>query len=125
MPAFVARSYSADTEHLSKMVSMAIQHKGFALIDILQPCVTYNHVNTYQFYQSRVYKLEDDKTYDPTDREAAFKKSLEWGDKIPIGLFYKSDRPDFQERLKMTNEVPLVKQNLDPAKFEPLLEEFM
>ena len=48
---FVARSYSADTEHLSKMIKMAIQHKGFALIDILQPCVTYNHVNTYQFYQ--------------------------------------------------------------------------
>ena len=62
---FVARSYSADTEHLSKMISQAIQHKGFALVDIFQPCVTYNHVNTYQFYQTHLYKLEDDKNYDP------------------------------------------------------------
>jgi 2-oxoglutarate ferredoxin oxidoreductase subunit beta len=123
--AFVARSYSADTEHLSKMVSMAIQHKGFALVDILQPCVTYNHVNTYQFYQSRVYKLEDDKSYDPTDRVVAFRKSLEWGDKIPIGLFYKNDRPAFDERLEIAKEIPLVKQKLDPTKFDKLLEEFM
>jgi 2-oxoglutarate/2-oxoacid ferredoxin oxidoreductase subunit beta len=122
---FVARSYSADTEHLSRMVSQAIQHKGFALIDILQPCVSYNHVNTYQFYQSRLYKLEDDKNYDPADRIAAFKKTLEWGDKIPIGLFYKCDRPEFEERLQIAKDVPLVKQKLDPLKFEKLLEEFM
>lgn len=122
---FVARSYSADTDHLSQTVSQAIQHKGFALIDILQPCVTYNHVNTYQFYQSRLYKLEDDKNYDPTDRVAAFKKTLEWGEKIPIGIFYKCNRPAFEERLQIARDVPLVKQKLDPLKFEKLLEEFI
>lgn len=121
---FVARSYSADTDHLSKMISMGIQHKGFALIDIFQPCVTYNRVNTYQFYQTHLYKLEDTQ-YDPTDRVAAFKKALEWGEKIPIGLFYKCDRPLFEENLAATSGEPLVKQPIDPMRFEGLLEEFM
>jgi 2-oxoglutarate/2-oxoacid ferredoxin oxidoreductase subunit beta len=122
---FVARSYSADTDHLTKMIKMGIQHKGFALIDIFQPCVTFNHVNTYQFYQSHLYKLEDDQSYDPTDRVAAFKKALEWGEKIPIGLFYKIDRPVLEENLPVARDVPLVKQKLDPLKIEPLLDEFM
>ena len=122
---FVARSYSADTEHLSNIISQAIRHKGFALVDILQPCVTYNHVNTYQFYQDHLYKLEDDKSYDPADRVAAFKKSLEWGEKIPIGLFYKCERPEFVERLQVSKDVPLVKHELDPMKVEKLLDEFI
>ncbi len=121
---FVARSFSADTDHLAMIIKMAIQHKGFALVDIFQPCVSYNHVNTYQFYQTHLYKLEDDKSYDPTDRIAAFKKALEWGDKIPIGLFYKCDRPVFEESLPATKGVPLVKQKLDPLQFGDLLEEF-
>jgi 2-oxoglutarate ferredoxin oxidoreductase subunit beta len=121
---FVARSFSADTEHLSKMIVMAIQHKGFALVDIFQPCVTYNHVNTYQFYQTHLYKLEDDKSYNMTDRVGAFKKALEWGDKIPIGLFYRVERPVFEETLEASKGVPLVKQKIDPLIFEKLLDEF-
>jgi 2-oxoglutarate ferredoxin oxidoreductase subunit beta len=121
---FVARSYSADTEHLSGMIKKAIQHQGFSLIDIFQPCVTFNHTNTYQFYQTHLYKLEDDKSYDPTDRVAAFKKTLERGDKIPIGLFYQVDRSVFEEKLAAASGVPLVNQKLDPLKFEKLLDEF-
>lgn len=121
---FVARSYSADTDHLSKMIGMAIQHKGFALIDIFQPCVTYNHVNTYQFYQTHLYKLEDDAGYNPGDRTAAFKKATEREEKIPIGLFYKVDRPVFEETFEANKKMPLIKQKLDPLKFEKLLDEF-
>ena len=122
---FVARSYSADTEHLSHIIAQAIRHKGFVLIDIFQPCVTYNHVNTYQFYQTHLYKLEEDKNYDPTDRVAAFRKALEWGEKIPIGIFYKIDRPIFEEKLTAAAGVPLVKQKLDPLQLESLLDEFV
>jgi len=121
---FVARSYSADTEHLSNIIKKALQHKGFSLVDIFQPCVTYNHINTYQFYQTHLYKLEDDKSYDPSNRVAAFQKALEWGDKIPIGLFYQVDRPVFEENLKAASGVPLVKQKLDPMAFEKMLDEF-
>jgi len=121
---FVARSYSADTEHLSNIIKKALQHKGFSLVDIFQPCVTYNYINTYQFYQTHLYKLEDDKSYDPSNRVAAFQKALEWGDKIPIGLFYQVDRPVFEENLKAASGVPLVKQKLDPMAFEKMLDEF-
>jgi 2-oxoglutarate/2-oxoacid ferredoxin oxidoreductase subunit beta len=121
---FVARSYAADTEHLSGMIAQAIRHKGFAFIDIFQPCVTFNHVNTYQFYQNHLYKLENDKSYDPSDRVAAFKKSLEGGDKLPIGLFYQCNRPVFEEELPATRGEALVKQNLDTGQIAALLEEF-
>ena len=72
-----------------------------------------------------LYKLEDDKNYDPTDRVAAFKKTLEWGEKIPIGVFYKCERPEFGERLQVAKDLPLVKQSLDPMKFDKVLDEFM
>ncbi len=122
---FVARSFAGDPDHLAKMLAMAIQHKGFALIDVLQPCVTFNHVNTFQWYQQRVYKLENESGYDPGNRIVAFAKSLEWGDRIPIGLIYKTDRPVYEEQLPALKEMPLVKQKLDPLQFESLLDEFI
>lgn len=122
---FVARSYSADTEHLSRTISMAIEHKGFAFVDILQPCVSFNHINTYEYYKSRVYKLEDDNSYDFTDKTSAFKKSLEWGNKIPIGVFYKHERPLFHGGLPSSETIPLAKQGLNPLSIEPLLDEFI
>jgi 2-oxoglutarate/2-oxoacid ferredoxin oxidoreductase subunit beta len=121
---FVARSFAGDVEHLSKMIVLAIQHRGFALVDVLQPCVSFNHVNTYEFYRSRVYKLEDDRGYDPSDRVSAFKKSLEWGDKIPIGLFYRRERPVFEETIGITGDIPLAQQKPDPLSIAPLLDEF-
>jgi 2-oxoglutarate/2-oxoacid ferredoxin oxidoreductase subunit beta len=121
---FVARSFAGDTEHLSKLIVMAIRHHGFALVDVLQPCVSFNHVNTYDFYRSRVYKLEDEVSYDPSDRVSAFKKSLEWGERIPIGLLYRCERPVFEETPGIRGQIPLVQQKLDPLSIAPLLEEF-
>ena len=122
---FVARSYSADTDHLVKMVKMAIQHKGFALVDIFQPCVTYNKVNTYKFYQTHLYKLEEeDPGYNPADRLAAFKKATEKTEKLPIGLFYKAEREVLEEELPATRGTPLVKQKIDPLKIQSLLDEY-
>lgn len=122
---FVARSFAGDPDHLAKMLAMAIQHRGFALIDVLQPCVTFNHVNTFQWYQQRVYKLENESGYDPGNRITAFAKSLEWGERIPIGLIYKTDRLVYEEQLPALKEMPLVKQKLDPLQFESLLDEFV
>jgi 2-oxoglutarate/2-oxoacid ferredoxin oxidoreductase subunit beta len=122
---FVARSFAADIDHLSSIIRSACLHKGFALIDILQPCVSFNHVNTYDFYQTRVYKLGEDKNYDPSDRAAAFKKSLEWGEKIPIGIIYKHERSLFEERVEALRAGPLVKQKLNPTDIEKVLDEFV
>ncbi|MBI2830993.1 MAG: 2-oxoacid:ferredoxin oxidoreductase subunit beta [Chloroflexi bacterium] len=121
---FVARSFAGDLEHLSKMVQAGITHKGFALIEVLQPCPSWNRVNTFKWYSERVYKLDGDKSYNPADRTAAFNKALEWGERIPIGLIYKKDRPLFEEYTGAFGKEPLVKQKLDPMQFESLLDEF-
>lgn len=118
-----ARSFAGDIEHLSQMIKLGIQHKGFALIDVLQPCVTFNHVNTFAWYRQRVYKLGQD--YDPADRVAAFQKAQEWGDKIPIGIIYRKDRPVFEDYVSASKKGPLGKQKLDPGICQKLIEEFM
>ena len=82
------------------MMKEAINHKGFALLDILQPCVTFNQVNTYQWFADRVYHL--DASYDPTNRPAAFAKALEPPDTIPIGIIYCNTRPPYAARADRT-----------------------
>lgn len=103
---FVARSYAGDKEHLIHMIKKAHQHKGYALVDILQPCVVFNKINTYGWYKDRVYRL--DETYDPTDKIKAFSKSQEWGDRIPIGIIYRNDRPTYDENITQLKEGPLL-----------------
>ena len=83
---FVARGYVGDGKHLVELMKKAIQHKGFALIDIFSPCVTYNHDNDYSFFKPRVKRLEDE-NHDTSDWKSACEKALEWGDTIYIGLF--------------------------------------
>jgi 2-oxoglutarate ferredoxin oxidoreductase subunit beta len=119
---FAARGYAADSGHLKDLMKEAVTHKGFALIDILQPCVTFNKVNTYDWYKQRVYHLEPG--YDPRDRKTAFARSLEWGDRIPIGVLYRNDRPTFEERVPMIADTPLVHQPFDPSKIELTLKKF-
>lgn len=119
---FVARSFSGDKEHLKEMMKAAISHNGYALLDILQPCVTFNKVNTFKWYKERVYKLEDG--YNPYDKDAAFKKAGEWGDKIPIGIIYKEDKPSYMDMIEhLKNEDPLVKRKWSPRDAEKYMEE--
>ena len=94
---FVARSFSGDQEHLKSIVKEAINHKGFCLVDILQPCVSFNKINTHEWYKQRVYHIESE--YDPTDRVKAFERALEWGDRIPIGIIYRNSRLSLEERI--------------------------
>jgi 2-oxoglutarate ferredoxin oxidoreductase subunit beta len=120
---FVARSFSGDIEHLTDIIELGIEHKGFALIEVLQPCVTFNHQNTYAWYQGRTYKLGQE--YDPTDKINAFSKALEWGERIPVGVIYRKERPVYEHQLAALRESPLVKQELNPLQFEELLDEFL
>jgi len=121
---FVARSFAGDTIHLTNMIKAAIAHRGFALIDILQPCVSFNHLNTFAWYQKRVYSLEKE-DYDSTDHLSAYKKSKEWGDRIPIGIFYQEERPAFEDQFPAIKEIPLVEQDHDKKRFEKLINSFM
>ena len=119
---FAARSFAGDLEHLKAMIKAAVEHKGFSLLDILQPCVSFNKVNTYEWYSSRTYRLGSE--HDPSDRTAAFTRSLEWGERIPLGIIYRKERPILDERIPFTRDMPLVKQPFDPGTASKLLKEF-
>jgi len=103
---FVARGYAGDREHLRALMRSAFDHEGFCLVDILQPCVSMNKVNTWEWYGKRVYRIGDD--HDPRDRMEAFARALEWGDRIPVGVIYRNDRPGFEKRLPVISGGPLV-----------------
>ncbi len=119
---FVARGFSGEIEHLADLIVQAIENRGFSLVDILQPCVTFNRVNTYQWYRSRVYKL--DGTHDPKDRKRAFQKAQEWGERIPIGVIYTEERPTYEEHNPKITCTPLVEQPHYIRDYEKILEEF-
>jgi 2-oxoglutarate ferredoxin oxidoreductase subunit beta len=119
---FAARGFAGDNDHLKGLMKEAITHKGFALVDILQPCVTFNKVNTYEWYKQRVYHIEPE--YNPEDRTAAFARALEWGDRIPLGIIYRNKRPTYEERVPMLATTPLVQQKFDIKKIEETIKEF-
>ncbi|RQD92898.1 2-oxoacid ferredoxin oxidoreductase, partial [Methanosalsum natronophilum] len=97
----------------------------FALVDILQPCVTFNKLNTYKWYQERVYNL-DDEGHDPHDQQEAFRKSLEFGDKIPTGIFYenKENYLNTYEQNVGVDDQALTKKSDDSRDITALMLEF-
>jgi len=155
---FVARGYAYDTRHLKEIIKQAINHKGSAFIDVLQPCPTYNDITTKEWFGGedridpetkkpipRVYKMEEEgydgevKTPDPEEArqkiEQAIRKSFEWGDRIPIGVFYRNPFiPSYEERI--ASRIPnyfrdypakqkIADENGRPlARIEELLKEF-
>ncbi len=121
---FVARGFAGDTPRLKELIIAAIQHEGFSLLDILQPCVTFNKVNTFKWYQSRVYNLSDTPGYDAFDKAQAFARSLEWGSKIPCGIIYRNDRPSLDHQLPQLRDQPLIDQPVQADKFRTLIEKF-
>jgi len=124
---YVARGFSGEPNQMADLIAGGIQHKGFALIDTFSPCVTYNKLNTYPWFKKRVYKLEDEVGYHTGDMRAAFEKSFEWGDRIPLGLFYADQQPTYEDSEPAFARGPLVHQPLgiEPAVFQSLIEELM
>jgi 2-oxoglutarate ferredoxin oxidoreductase subunit beta len=126
---FVSRGYSGELKHLAWIIGEALKHPGYALVDVLQPCVTWNRAYAYDFYNERVYKLEDEAGYDPTDRTAAWEKAYEWGERIPIGIFYRGEPiPTYEEQVPGLKAGPLVEQPLEklrPEQIEALRAEYI
>jgi 2-oxoglutarate ferredoxin oxidoreductase subunit beta len=100
---FVARALASDVDHTADLMYQAIEHKGFALVDILQPCVSFNKKNTYQWYGEMTYRVPPE--HDPADRERAFALSLEWEERIPV--LYRKERPCFEEVHPGVGDPPL------------------
>jgi 2-oxoglutarate ferredoxin oxidoreductase subunit beta len=104
---FVARGYASDTAQLTDLIIQANAHDGVALVDVLQPCETFNKVLTHPFYQENTYYLGKD--YDPTNKTKAFEKAQEFGLKqIPLGVIYKEEKPSYESQLDHLNNQPLV-----------------
>ncbi|HYA10239.1 MAG TPA: thiamine pyrophosphate-dependent enzyme [Thermoplasmata archaeon] len=121
---YVARGFSGDVKHLTDLVAGGLQHKGFAFVDVFSPCVTYNKINTFDFFRQRVYKLESS-GHDPSDKVAAWQRALEWGDKIPIGLLYRAEHPTYEDLEEVLHEGPLVHQRAGIADLSKVLDEFV
>jgi 2-oxoglutarate ferredoxin oxidoreductase subunit beta len=124
---FIARGFAGDAKGLAVLIAQAVQHKGYALVEVLQPCVTFNRKNTYDWYRERVYMLEDT-DHDPSDRVAAFQKALEWGDRIPIGVLYQTRLPTYEEQVAALRDGPVATRKvkrLTSAEIESLRAEFV
>ncbi|MDG6997283.1 MAG: 2-oxoacid:ferredoxin oxidoreductase subunit beta [Nitrososphaerota archaeon] len=93
---YIARGFSGDPKHLTELIQNGIKHKGFSLIDVFSPCVTWNKVNTYDYFRQKCYKFNGS-TYDVTSFDQAMERSREWDPKIPIGLFYEVQKPTYEE----------------------------
>lgn len=121
---FVARAYSGQKEQLVSIMKEAIEYKGYALVDILQPCVSFNKVNTFSWYKDRVYDLDGD--YDPTNKLMALEKSMEFGDKIPLGIIYNVKKDDYHQRnTVLKNGEVLVDKKTDPNLVREFMKEFI
>lgn len=112
---FVARGFSGKPEHLQMLMERAISYKGYALVDIFQPCVSFNKLNTFAWYNQRVYEL--DKSHDTRDRMGAMRRAKEFGDRIPIGVLFEEERPTFHEKNSSLKEG----QVLAGRKNDPML----
>lgn len=128
---FVARGFAGDNKQLTSLICEAVKHKGFSIVDIMQPCVTFNHKNTFSWFFERVYKLGED--HDVKNRILALQKAEEWPlrqvlskdqkEKIPTGIFYKEEKPTLEETFPQISKEPLIKQSLENIDIDSLLDE--
>lgn len=118
---FVARGFAGDIKHLTELIKKAHEHKGFSVLDVLQPCITFNHINTYQTYRERIYKLEEN--YNTKDKIQAYVKAMEWEKtgKIPLGVFYEEERTVCEETIEQTKQTPLAQQPVTPPNVSSLI----
>ncbi len=135
---FVARGFSMVSDHLKELIKAAIQHKGAAFLDVLQPCVTYNDIMTTEYYKKRIYKLEGPQWNPVVEKpdaeevnrkvQQAWLKSLEWDDRIPIGIFYQNPNvPTLEEiigeRMPTYKDTLLPNQVISRGDGTPILDE--
>lgn len=116
---FVARGFSGDPDHLSSLIQAAMNYKGFSLIDVMQPCVSFNKVNTLEWYKERVYQPD---SIDTEDVGAALKLAQEFGDSIPTGIFYQKEKTDFTSRIDLLKDGPMVSREYDQGAVDAVLK---
>jgi len=124
---FVSRTFAGDRDHMVRIFKEAIRHQGYALVDVLQPCIIFNRVNTYDWYGARIYDAEEE-GHDRRDKTAAWELAQTWGERIPIGVLYQEERPTYEDQEIVLRNGALVKQeirHLDPVQVEQLKASFL
>lgn len=121
---FVARGFSGDSKQLVSIMKEAITYPGYAFVDILQPCISFNKINTFAYYKNITAPLGDD--YDPTDKLAAIKMSMEINEKIPTGILYREEKTEFHRKHKLLKEgIPIIEQKTDDGVLRDLVHSFI
>ena len=121
---FVARAFTGHKEHLIAVMKQAIAYNGYALVDILQPCVSFNKTNTFAWYNQRVYEL--DEAYDCHDKISAIQKAMEFDERIPIGVLYQEDKASFhQKNVVLKQGIPLLDRQTDPGYVDQLIKSYI
>ena len=122
---FLAQGFSGSTKELTKLIEAGIQHKGFSMINVFSPCVTYNKINTYDWFKENIVSLADDPDYDPSNAEMAMQKVMA-SKGLCTGIIYQEERPSYSELLANANQPPIVKQKLSlgEERFNDLLAEY-
>lgn len=123
---FVAQSFSTEIKDLTATIEAAIQHKGFSIVNVFSPCVTYNKVNTYDWFKENLTKLSDIEGYDKTDRMMAMNTLMEHNSLV-TGIIYQEERPSYEELVTGFSDEPLAHgdMKIEKEKFDALVNEFM
>ena len=119
---FVARGFSGMPDHLADLIRQGIEHPGLAIIDILQPCISFNKVNTYAWYKERCHLLPND--HDSRNWESAIKTAYHTEDNIPIGVIYQNDRPPFERHHPVLSNGTLIGQEVDRLALAKIVESY-
>lgn len=117
---FVARGFSGNKKQLAGLIAEGIQYNGFALINILQPCVSFNRTNTYGWYNKRVYDLKAE-NHVVDDFQNAMNLAFQWGDRIPTGIIYKKEKASYTDRINVLKNGPIIEQKYNPEKIKSVL----
>ena len=118
---FVARAFVGDIEQTKEILKKAINHKGYAIVDIFQQCPSFNKINTYEWFKKNTYYIDD--KHDPYDRIEAFKRSLET-EKLPLGIFYINNKKSFEENIGLytDNKEPICFRERETNKIQEFIE---
>lgn len=122
---FLAQAFSGHTKELTEIIAAGIEHNGFSMINVFSPCVTYNKINTYDYFRENIVRLAEDDAYDPTDKAAAMQKVLATNG-LCTGIIYQEERPSYTDLLPNATEAPIVEQDLTLGEdtFNDLLAEY-
>lgn len=122
---FVAQAFSGEPKELTRIYKEAIAHRGFSLINVFSPCVTFNKINTYEFFRENLKRAEEMEGYDPADRIEAIRISAETGSLV-TGILYREERPVYHEAMVGRSQIPTAHLDiaLPPPEQEALLAQF-